>query len=1046
MAVVTGTNSSETLNGTPQDDTISGLDGADTILGDLGADTIDGGNGNDTLTGAGGSDAFLFSARNFGQDIITDFVIGTDWINLAAIGVSSFAALQPFITQAGSDTVITLGFNGASESIRLQGVTASQLTAGNFVFFTNPVPIVGSRTIVAGSDGGDVLFGSTIGDVFIGLAGTDRVNGDGGTSDELSYQFRTTGTGLTAATGNRTFTVTASSVTDSAGQFSTTFSNIESVTFDTDTSNPTGFATGETTINTSAFTGANGVFVNHGNSTNRLTFTGSAASDRVVVGQGSHVLDGGASAGFDTAMLFLDGTADVTITQAGSVIRSTVGGSVSDVTNFESVLFSLRFNSGASINASTVTASLGFGVAYSANSFSVTGGSGNDRFENHYEDIVTTVGTTTMTGGAGADTYSYAYLGTNLDKDIITDFSIEDRIDFFFVETGPVSFIGSGAFTNVANQIRYLKSGSTTLLQADSNGDGVADATLTISNGAFDLRETSAGSAVLQIIPEITGSNVADTLTGTAIADRIFASGGDDRIIGSTGPDVIDGGTGSDRLEYQFLANGTGLSGVTGSRTFTITASGVTDSAGQINTGFQNIERVSFDTNAFNFGASSGQAVFTGFSTGTTTFNASAFTGASGVNVNNAPYSNNVVFTGSSAADSIAVGPGAHVLDGGAGSDSAQVILSGTTNSTLTQTGTTIRATTGSNITDISNFEQVSVSLQFSGGASINATGVTSALTFSVGYGTSNHSVTGGNGNDRFENHFGGGSTTIGTTTMTGGAGADTYSYTGFGTNFDKDVIADFATEDRIDLSLIGLFNPSAPVRFIGTATFSNIVNQVRYAKSGSTTLLQVDGNGDGVADATLTIANGAFDIRETALGSAVLQIVPEIVGTDSANFLNGTAGDDVIRALGGDDSIIDRGGNDFIDGGAGNDRVTYDYSAATGPVTANFALFTPSSVPTSYNDGLGGTDLLVNVENVRLRGSSGNDSLTGSATIGTLIFGGSGADTLTGGSGDDFIYGDFSFTYVDGPDVINAGEGDDGVAGDLGSGPIKSLALAAMA
>lgn len=266
MAVILGTNASEILNGTPQDD------------------TIDGGIGNDTLTGSSGSDVFQFSARSFGQDIITDFAIATDRIDLSAIGVSSFSALQPYIAQAGTDTVITLGFNGASESIRLQGVTASQLTAANFVFFTNPVPVIGRRTILAGSDGGDVLFGSTISDVFIGLAGVDRVDGDAGTSDELSYQFRTTGTGLTAATGNRTFTVTASSVTDSAGQFNTTFSNIERVTFDTDTSNPTGFATGETTINASAFAGTNGIFVNHGNSTNRLSFTGSAASDFVRVG------------------------------------------------------------------------------------------------------------------------------------------------------------------------------------------------------------------------------------------------------------------------------------------------------------------------------------------------------------------------------------------------------------------------------------------------------------------------------------------------------------------------------------------------------------------------------------------------------------------------------------------------------------------------------------------------------------------------------------------------------------------------------------------
>ncbi len=310
-----------------------------------------------------------------------------------------------------------------------------------------------------------------------------------------------------------------------------------------------------------------------------------------------------------------------------------------------------------------------------------------------------------------------------------------------FNPSSPVRFIGTAAFSNIVNQVRYVKSGSTTLLQVDSNGDGVADATLTISNGAFDLRETTTGAAILQIAPATGGTTGNDTLAGSAGADQINALGGDDFIKGSAGADTIDGGTGTDNLQYQFSANGTGLSGFTGNRTFTITASGVTDSAGQISTGFVNVETISFDTNAFGFGASTGQATMTGFSTGTTTFNASAFTGSSGVNINNAPFSNNVVFTGSAAGDTIAVGLGAHVLDGGAGSDRAQVSLDGVTSTTITQTGTSLRATTGTNITDIINFEEVRLSLRFNGGASINAASVTSNLIFSVSYGTSSQSA-----------------------------------------------------------------------------------------------------------------------------------------------------------------------------------------------------------------------------------------------------------------------------------------------------------------
>lgn len=73
-------------------------------------------------------------------------------------------------------------------------------------------------------------------------------------------------------------------------------------------------------------------------------------------------------------------------------------------------------------------------------------------------------------------------------------------------------FIGSAAFSGVAGQYRYQISGTTTLVQADTNGDGVADETLTISNGAFALVETTAGSNILKLAAAIdaVGGTVAD--------------------------------------------------------------------------------------------------------------------------------------------------------------------------------------------------------------------------------------------------------------------------------------------------------------------------------------------------------------------------------------------------------------------------------------------------------------------------------------------------------------------------------------------------------
>ena len=56
MAIVNGTESSETLNGTNQADEINGLGGDDTLNGGNQDDTLNGGDGNDTLNGDNGKD------------------------------------------------------------------------------------------------------------------------------------------------------------------------------------------------------------------------------------------------------------------------------------------------------------------------------------------------------------------------------------------------------------------------------------------------------------------------------------------------------------------------------------------------------------------------------------------------------------------------------------------------------------------------------------------------------------------------------------------------------------------------------------------------------------------------------------------------------------------------------------------------------------------------------------------------------------------------------------------------------------------------------
>ncbi|MGD9920819.1 MAG: S8 family serine peptidase [Pseudorhodoplanes sp.] len=122
------------------DDLLEGGAGNDTLtsygylLGAYmsGNDTLDGGAGDDTMSGGDGSDIFLF-ADNWGNDVITDFAIGTDVLNMFAVsGLTDFGQL--FITDvSGSTRIAYLG-----NTITLNGVNSISLMASSFLFAAPP--------------------------------------------------------------------------------------------------------------------------------------------------------------------------------------------------------------------------------------------------------------------------------------------------------------------------------------------------------------------------------------------------------------------------------------------------------------------------------------------------------------------------------------------------------------------------------------------------------------------------------------------------------------------------------------------------------------------------------------------------------------------------------------------------------------------------------------------------------------------------------------------------------------------------------------------
>lgn len=106
------------------------------------------------------------------------------------------------------------------------------------------------------------------------------------------------------------------------------------------------------------------------------------------------------------------------------------------------------------------------------------------------------------------------------------------------------------------------------------------------------------------------------------------------------------------------------------------------------------------------------------------------------------------------------------------------------------------------------------------------------------------------------------------------------------------------------------------------------------------------------------------------------------IVGNQYGNYLYGTESADHVQGLAGDDTLYGEGGNDVLDGGTGADD---------------------------------------------LYGESGNDLLDGGEDN-DYLSGGDGGDTLSGGAGDDDLYGDA------GDDILDGGTGNDSLSGGSGS------------
>ena len=369
----------------------------------------------------------------------------------------------------------------------------------------------------------------------------------------------------------------------------------------------------------------------------------------------------------------------------------------------------------------------------------------------------------------------------------------------------------------------------------------------------------------------ITGTTGNDTLNGTSSDDEIYGLAGRDTLNGGDGNDLLDGGLGNDTLVGGLGADT--MIGGAGNDIYDVDDAGdtVTELSGEgtDEVRVRTITAYTLPSNVENL-----KFLGTGSFTGT------------GNDLNND-------MTGGASADTLSGGDGHDFLNGGGGDDTlygeiGHDTLNGGTGADTMAGGVDNDAYVVDNVGDVvtelsgEGVDQVMTSLNsYTLGANVENLNFTGSGAF-TGTGNSldniiwgsggNDTITGGDGNDELRGSGGddvlsggnGDDLIVGASgldLMTGGAGADQYRFTSYetGTGASADRITDFVSgEDYFDLAQIDADNTVAgnqAFTFIGSAAFSGTAGELRYTFDGVDTWIQMDINGDSVAEFEIVLS-----------------------------------------------------------------------------------------------------------------------------------------------------------------------------------------------
>ena len=671
----------------------------------------------------------------------------------------------------------------------------------------------------------------------------------------------------------------------------------------------------------------------------------------------------------------------------------------------------------------------GGGVVYGNDTFTnieaVIGGSGQDVFSaasgNGYLDggggndwlVADLFGVTTMVGGSGNDTI----WGSGFND--LADYSSDTAGILVNLSDGTVTgaLVGTDTIQNIGTILggsgddTLLSSlGSTTLdggegndrLVGSSFGDSLIGGagndtiigsagrdTLDGGSGDSDLLDYSAFTSKIKI--DLAANEVVhDSLVSSAQNfEEAIAGDGNDTLIGGSNTKTLVGGDGNDRLESEHQS--VSLSGGADRDTFVIGGGANTIDGGDGNDSvFYTGDRgLTFDLAA---GTVSGNHMLSD-----TLLSIEVFGGIDGDDY----------FLDSSGNDSIGGGLGSDTFVAGAGDD---------TFSGGTFFGDTVDA-------DVVDYSSDTAGIVLSRGSTVTGasvgTDILSSIEVYIG-GSGNDSLEGLSGSDKNETFVGG----AGDDTLEGHGGVDTFKFNSLDDlSLNGDRIVDWedvgnviARQETMDLADI------QGLHFIYEDAFSNRAGEFRYEFSAGETLIYFDIDGDTTADRLIRIENGEFHLRETFVGSQLLE-TDDLFGDDFfetfeqfGDTLEGGRGNDTLIGWDGNDTLNGGLGADSLIGGSGLDLVSFEGGSPglVAILSEQYKIYNSGDAANdtySQIEGIIGTahdDFLVGDDNLNgLVGGDGNDTLMGLGGVDYLI-GGSGDDTLNGGAGsEDWLFGD---------------------------------------